>query len=71
MVQEDPTKRPTMDDVVSRFSEIKSTLSTWKLRSGLVRRNEMWLVTAWRTVGHWYRTLGYVVSRKAAIPDPK
>jgi hypothetical protein len=71
MVQEDPTKRPTMDEVVSRFSEIKSTLGTWKLRSRFTRKNEMWVVTAWRTVGHWYRTLGYVLARKAAIPDPK
>jgi hypothetical protein len=71
MVQEDPTKRPTMDEVVSRFSEIKNTLGTWKLRSRFARKNEMWVVTAWRTVGHWYRTLGYVLARKAAIPDPK
>ncbi|KAJ7091962.1 kinase-like domain-containing protein [Mycena belliarum] len=33
MVQEDPTKRPTIDDVVRRFSDIKAGLSKWKLRS--------------------------------------
>jgi hypothetical protein len=71
MVQDDPTRRPKMDEVVSRFLEIKNKLSTRKLRSRLVRRNEIWPVAAWRTVGHWYRTIGYVLGRKAAIPEPK
>ena len=71
MVQEDPTKRPTMDEVVARFPEVRNKLSTWKLRSRLVRKKEILPVKVWRTVGHWYRTAGYVLSRKAAIPDPK
>ena len=70
MVQEDPGKRPNMDEVVSRFSEIKSKLSSWKLRSRISRRHEILLVTAWRSVGHWYRTVGYVITNKAAIPEP-
>ncbi|KAH8989695.1 kinase-like domain-containing protein [Lactarius akahatsu] len=70
MVQEDPEKRPNMDEVVSRFSDIKSKLSTWKLRSRIARQHEVWPVAAWRSVGHWYRTVGYVVGRKAAIPEP-
>jgi hypothetical protein len=70
MVQEDPTKRPTMDEVVTRFSEIKNTLTTWKLRSRLVRKKEIFPLKVWRTVGHWYRTIGYVIGRKAAIPEP-
>ena len=71
MVQEDPTKRPTMDEVVARFSEIKNKLSTWKLRSRLVHKKEIFPVKVWRTVGHWYRTVSYGLSRKAAIPDPQ
>jgi hypothetical protein len=71
MVQEDPTKRPKMDEVITRFSEIRGKLNTWKLRSRIARRNEFWPVTAWRSVAHWYRTVGYVLSRKAAIPEPK
>lgn len=70
MVKEDPGKRPNMDEVVSRYSEIRSKLSTWKLRSRVARRNEIWPVAAWRTVGHWLKTVGYVVTRKAAIPEP-
>ncbi|KAF8471469.1 kinase-like domain-containing protein [Russula ochroleuca] len=71
MVQEDPMKRPTMDEVVNRFTEIKNKLSTWKLRSRMARNSEIWPVTAWRTVSHWYRTAGYVVTRKSALPEPK
>ena len=70
MVQNDPTKRPTMDGVVARFSEIRVKLSSWKLRSRIARKNELWPVTAWRSVSHWYRTVGYVLGRKAAIPEP-
>jgi hypothetical protein len=71
MVKTDPAKRPAMDEVVARFSEIRSKLSTWKLRSRMARRYELWPVTTWRSVGHWYRTIGYVLGRKEAIPEPK
>jgi len=71
MVQEDPTKRPTMDEVVNRFSRIQKRLSSWKARSRMVRKKEFWLLKVWRTVGYWYRTIGYVLGRKPAIPDPK
>ena len=70
MVQEDPTKRPKMDEVVARFAEIRNKLSTWKLRSRIARNTEIWLVTAWRSMAHWYRTTGYVLARKAPIPEP-
>jgi hypothetical protein len=70
MVQEDPGMRPNMDDVVARFSGIKKKLRTWKLRSRIAQKNEIWLVAVWRSVGHWCRTVGYVVANKAAIPEP-
>ena len=71
MVQVDPTKRPNMDEVVTRFAEIRKRLSSWKLRSRMPRNIEIWPVAAWRSVAHWYRTIGYVFARKAAIPEPK
>ena len=67
MVQEDPLKRLTMDEVVNSFAEIKSKLSTWKPRSRMARSNEIWPVTAWRTVSHWYRTAGYVITVDSLI----
>jgi hypothetical protein len=71
MVQKDPTKRPEMSEVVSRFAETVSNLSTWKLRSRMVRINEFWLVCAWRSVNHWCRTGVHVLARKLAIPEPR
>jgi hypothetical protein len=71
MVQEDPKKSPAMDEVVNRFVEIKNRLSTWKLRPRMARNNEIWPVTAWRSVGDWYRTIGYVITHKPALPEPK
>ncbi|KAI0294570.1 hypothetical protein BC826DRAFT_1011363 [Russula brevipes] len=71
MVQDDPTKRPKMDEVVTRFLETKAKLSAWKLRSRITHQDEIWPLTAWRGVMHWCRTIGYVVGRKAAIPEPK
>ena len=37
-----PQKCPTMDKVVTRFSELRGKLSTWKLRSQLARKYELW-----------------------------
>ena len=70
MVQNDTTKRPTVGEIVTRFSEIRDKLSSRKLRPRIARKNELWPVTAWRSVRHWYRTVGYVLGRKAAIPEP-
>ncbi|KAJ6625394.1 hypothetical protein B0H10DRAFT_2003291, partial [Mycena sp. CBHHK59/15] len=41
MIQEDPTKRPTSSEVLSRFKEIKAGLSSWKLRSRVVHRKKI------------------------------
>jgi len=71
MVQEDPTKRPVMSEVVTRFDEIRNNLSTWKLRSRMVPTYEWLPLTVWRSVGHWCRTVAYVLARKPAIPEPK
>ena len=71
MVHEDPTKRPNMDEIVTRFADVRKKLSTWKLRSRMARNIELWPVAAWRSVAHWYSTIGFVLARKAAIPEPK
>jgi len=69
MVQEDPSKRPTMDEVVSRFEKIRGELRSWKLRSRLVKSGENNLVGFFRTLGHWKRTVGFFVTRTPAIPS--
>jgi hypothetical protein len=70
MTQEDPQKRPTAQEVVSRFAEIRRRLGVWKLRSRVVRRDESWPMRALRSGGHLCRTTRDILARKAAIPEP-
>ncbi|KAF8264140.1 hypothetical protein EI94DRAFT_1872817 [Lactarius quietus] len=71
MVQEDLTRWPNMDEVVSCFAEMKKKLGSWKLGSQMACSIELWPVTAWRSIIHWYHTIGFVLAHKAAIPEPK
>ncbi|KAJ7141216.1 hypothetical protein C8R44DRAFT_931635 [Mycena epipterygia] len=52
MTHEDPSKRPSMDDVIRRFSEIKAGLSQWKLRSRFAKAEEHVLVNIFRSTSH-------------------
>ena len=40
MTHHDPSKRPSIDEVVEKFDEILHSLSWWKLRSRLVEKGE-------------------------------
>ncbi|KAJ7902308.1 kinase-like domain-containing protein [Mycena leptocephala] len=66
MVQEDPAKRPSMDDVVRRFSQIKAGLSGWKLRSRFTDKN----VGIVQSTVHWARQLYLMARRIPSIPTP-
>ncbi|RPD57474.1 hypothetical protein L227DRAFT_594628 [Lentinus tigrinus ALCF2SS1-6] len=70
MVQDDPSKRPTIDQVVDRFDKICSTLSAWRLRSRLTGRKDSNIVGFFRTFRHAYRTLTFVITRTPALPSP-
>ncbi len=70
MTLDDPKTRPTVQEVVSRFDEIKRGLSIWKLRSRVMRRDEAWPMIVLRSARHLCRTAGYILTRKAAIPEP-
>ncbi|KAJ3480772.1 hypothetical protein NLI96_g8117 [Meripilus lineatus] len=73
MVQDDPAKRPTMDEVVSRYDRMINTLSSLRLRSRLVERHEgpWFLFPTFRTVAHIYRTTIHVFTFRSPIPRPK
>jgi len=70
MVQDDPQKRPSMDEVVSRFDQIRNGLSSWKLRSRIVNRDEPRFLGFFRSVVHWTRGIGRIVRRIPAVPTP-
>jgi hypothetical protein len=70
MVQMDPEKRPTMDEVVTRFETIRCGLSGWKLRSRVVKRGDSSVVGFFRSVTHWTRRIRFIVMRVPALPVP-
>ncbi|KAJ7147591.1 hypothetical protein C8R43DRAFT_889585 [Mycena crocata] len=70
MVADNPTKRPTIDEVVMRFDKIRRSLSTWKLRSRPIPRKEIQLVTLFRAIPHWFRRIGYILRGIPAVPIP-
>ncbi|KAJ7141184.1 kinase-like domain-containing protein [Mycena epipterygia] len=70
MTHEDPTKRPSMDDVVRRFSEIKVGLSQWKLRSRFAEAEENILVNIFKSTAHWANQLRLVARQIPAVPSP-
>ncbi|EGO00136.1 hypothetical protein SERLA73DRAFT_72874 [Serpula lacrymans var. lacrymans S7.3] len=68
MVQDDPVKRPTMDEVVARFNEILKELSSWKLRSRVIYKEDSNIESLYYGVVHWTRRISYIVRRVSAIP---
>ena len=70
MTQKGPQKRPTAQEVVSRFAEIRRGLSVWELRSRVVRMDEGWPMRVLRSGRHLCRTTQYILARKGAIPEP-
>lgn len=69
MVQDDPTKRPTMDDVVPRFVLTYQALSPWKLRSRAVMKDEWVILRPFRDLVHWLQSLQFLWRRLPAIPS--
>ena len=63
MTNPDPLKRFTMDEVVSRYRETQQGLFSWKLRQRVVRSDEFFLTTIFRSKRHLGRTPVYIVKR--------
>jgi hypothetical protein len=66
MVQDDPTKRPSIDEVATRFSVIRKKLGTIKLRSRIGRRTELFGLV--RDLAHIFTGAKYVFQGIAPIP---
>ncbi|KAG2110348.1 uncharacterized protein F5147DRAFT_690259 [Suillus discolor] len=60
MMHSDPTQRPNMDDVFSRFQVLRQGLSNWKLRSRVAHDDERSLFDL---LAHWARRIQYIVRR--------
>ena len=69
MVVEDPSKRPSIDEVLVHFEEIVGKLSWFRLRSRIVKKQESGLGRAYRRVRHVFRAIGYLATFTAAVPS--
>ncbi|KAI1795565.1 kinase-like domain-containing protein [Ganoderma leucocontextum] len=70
MIQPDPSRRPSIDEVVRRFDELLKHVRFWTSRSRPVRIDEEPVVGWYRNTRHIFRTIRYFLSRKAAVPIP-
>jgi hypothetical protein len=70
MTHVNPVKRPLIEDVVAKFSYIRKSLSEFKLRSPLVSKHKPSSFTIFRRAKQALLTLQYILSCKAAIPEP-
>jgi hypothetical protein len=68
MTDETPSERPTIENVISRFSYIRDSLSELKLRSLIMSKKDPRLVTTYRYARQVVRTVEYIILQKAAIP---
>ncbi|KAJ7502420.1 hypothetical protein B0H11DRAFT_638085 [Mycena galericulata] len=68
MVQSDPAKRPDMDEVMRQFKDIVRYLSSWKLRTRVVKVNTVFGI--YYSVPHWIRRIQFIVRRVPPIPVP-
>ncbi|KAJ7092036.1 kinase-like domain-containing protein [Mycena belliarum] len=70
MMNQDPAKRPSMDEVVRRFSDIKAGLTEWNLRARFAACDENPVLRIIKSTKHWSRQLMYKSRGIAAIPRP-
>ncbi|KAJ6507289.1 kinase-like domain-containing protein [Mycena vitilis] len=68
MVNDDPSKRPTMDEVVDRFEDAVQKLSIWKLRSRVAKDKHH--IGFLLSISHWIRKVRLVLGRYPEIPMP-
>jgi hypothetical protein len=70
MTRERPEDRLRIEDVIRRFAIIRESLSKTKLRSALTSKTLPRIVCLAKESIQHVRTIQYILSRKAAIPDP-
>jgi hypothetical protein len=70
MTNEDPAQRPSIEEVVERFTVVLGSLRTCKLRSALTSRKVPRVFYVFRQARQYLLTIQYAYVRQAAIPNP-
>jgi len=68
MTDNDPAERPTIENVISRFSYIQDSVSEFRRRSLITSKKDPSLVTTYRYARQVVRTVKHIILQKAAIP---
>ncbi|KAF9480281.1 hypothetical protein BDN70DRAFT_992808 [Pholiota conissans] len=68
MVNEDPMKRPTIDQCVIRLNDIIRQQSSWTLRAQVWHSDDNIFGFVYRFFPHWARRLYYIVTQTRPIP---
>jgi hypothetical protein len=68
MTDENPAKRPTIEEVIEKFDEIRNSLSTVKLRSPIISKKDPRIFTTFRYARQLTRSLLYVIQQIPAVP---
>lgn len=71
MVQDDPLKRPTADQVVEMFAGILKTLSWWTLSKRLASGYEDATDRFFLSIRHLFRTAGHAIHFRNTLPSPR
>ncbi|KAI9445849.1 hypothetical protein BJY52DRAFT_1314448 [Lactarius psammicola] len=69
MTEDDPAKRPLIEDVLQEFVRIRESLSKSKLRSTITLKDVPKVFGLLQRARQSIRTVWYILSRRPAIPD--
>lgn len=67
MTQEDPAKRPKIDEAVARLDEVMKTIGAWHLRGRVIHKR----LPVTRDFVHFVRRVVWTIMRTPALPAPK
>ncbi len=70
MTNEDPAKRPSIEEVIRQFAVTLESLRNTKLRSALTSKKVPRIFSAIRQARQYLLTIQYILLRQAAIPNP-
>lgn len=68
MMHRNPSKRPTITEVVDRFARLRSGLGYWKLRSRLVDKRDDEAKNVMKRFCHFFWTIVQIVLCRPSVP---
>lgn len=67
-MHQEPSKRPTIVEVVDRFARLRSHLGYWKLRSRLVEKSDNEADNVIKNFYHSFWTISQIILCRPPIP---